>query len=65
MLQCHDWEPKFLYEIVGEENGVYELVKNFYEVMETHKEAYECLITHELDENGKVPDLVKKNPQIG
>lgn len=53
-------EPKFLYEVIGLEQGVYELVKNFYEVMETHSEAYECLITHELDQEGKVPDEVKK-----
>ena len=27
-------EPKFLYEVIGQENGVYELVKNFYNVVE-------------------------------
>lgn len=53
-------EPKFLYEVIGEENGVYLLVKNFYEIMENDPAAKECFEVHERDENNKVPDLVKK-----
>lgn len=53
-------EPKFLYEVIGEENGVFELVKNFYDVMENNSKARECLNTHELTDDGKIPDLVKK-----
>ncbi len=52
-------EPKFLYEVIGEENGVYSLVKTFYEIMETDPNAIDCLNTHELDD-GKVLDEVKK-----
>ncbi len=52
-------EPKFLYEVIGEEKGVYELVKNFYHTMETLPKAHDCLITHPLIDN-KVPDEVKK-----
>lgn len=52
-------EPKFLYEVIGEEDGVYNLVKNFYSIMETDKKAYDCLVVHELID-GKVPDEVKK-----
>lgn len=53
-------EPKFLYQIIGEEKGVYELVKNFYEIMETDPNAKECLHVHELTEDKKIPDIVKK-----
>jgi hemoglobin len=52
-------EPKFLYEIIGEELGVYELVSNFYKIMETDSYANDCLITHKIIDN-KVPDIVKK-----
>jgi hemoglobin len=52
-------EPKFLYEVIGEEKGVYELVKNFYEIMESDPNAKECLDIHELHD-GVVPDEVKK-----
>ena len=52
-------EPKFLYEVIGEENGVYLLVKNFYDVMENDPAAKECLEVHALVE-GKIPDEVKK-----
>lgn len=52
-------EPKYLYEIIGEEKGVYELVKNFYEIMEQDPKAKECLEVHELNK-GVVPDEVKK-----
>ena len=52
-------EPKFLYEVIGLEDGVYSLVNNFYNIMETDSKAYDCLITHELIHN-KVPDIVKK-----
>ena len=52
-------EPKLLYEVIGEEKGVYLLVKNFYEVMENDPTAKECLEVHELIE-GKIPDEVKK-----
>jgi hemoglobin len=52
-------EPKFLYEIIGEEKGVYELVRNFYEIMETDPSAKDCLVTHKLVD-GAVPDEVKK-----
>ena len=52
-------EPKFLYEIIGEEKGIYELVKNFYDIMEQDPKAKECLDIHELH-SGIVPDEVKK-----
>jgi len=53
-------EPKFLYEVIGQENGVYELVRNFYTIMENDPKAKECLHVHELTEDQKIPDLVKK-----
>lgn len=52
-------EPKFLYEVIGQENGVYELVKNFYDVMENDPKAKECLATHVVVD-GKIPDIIKK-----
>ena len=52
-------EPKFLYDIIGQENGIFELVKNFYDVMESDPVAKECLEVHEVVE-GKIPDIVKK-----
>lgn len=52
-------EEKFLYEIVGQENGVYLLVKNFYDIMETDPKAHECLHVHALI-GEKIPDEVKK-----
>ena len=52
-------EPKFLYDLIGQENGVYELVKNFYSIMENDPSAKECLHTHTLID-GKIPDEVKK-----
>ena len=52
-------ESESLYQVIGEEQGVYHLVKNFYHVMETDPTAKDCLGTHELIE-GKVPDEVKK-----
>lgn len=53
-------QPKFLYEVIGQESGVFELVKNFYDVMENNSNAKECLHTHELTAEGKIPDEVKK-----
>ena len=52
-------EPKTLYEIIGQEQGVYTLVKNFYEIMEKDQAAKECLNVHEVI-NGNVTDEVKK-----
>lgn len=52
-------EPKFLYDIIGQENGVFELVKNFYDIMESNPKAKECLEVHKLIK-GKIPDIVKK-----
>lgn len=51
--------PKFLYDIIGQENGVYELVNNVYNIMETDPKAYDTLHIHQLVD-GKIPDDVKK-----
>lgn len=60
ILKKFQKKPKFLYEVIGEEKGVYELVDNFYQIMETDPKAFECLNIHERNEDGKIPDLVKK-----
>lgn len=52
-------KPRFLYDVIGQENGVYELVKNFYHIMETDPKAIDCLNTHQL-QDGVVADEVKK-----
>ena len=48
-----------MYQILGEEEGIYELVKSFYTIMESDPKAVDCLNVHEL-ENGIIPDEVKK-----
>ncbi len=52
-------EPKFLYEIIGQEQGIKVLVSKFYQVMETDPKAKECLLVHELNE-GKVDEETKE-----
>jgi hemoglobin len=51
-------EPKFLYEIIGEEAGIKSLVSKFYDVMETDPKALDCLRVHKLID-GKVEDSIK------
>ena len=52
-------EPKFLYEVIGEEDGIRSLVSKFYEVMESDPKALECLRIHKLVD-GKVEQLTKE-----
>lgn len=51
---------KNIYEVLDQDQGVYRLVKRFYEIMENDPKAKECLETHELQEDGTIPDEVKK-----
>lgn len=53
-------EQQFLYQVIGEEQGVYLLVKNFYGIMENDPKAKECLEVHALTQQGTIPDEVKK-----